>query len=308
MTDNSNIIKELIKYMANVGFEKISESETSVHFMFEPVTYVKWAKKGKIKLIFEEAELHSFETYLNSGFKSYNSGIKNDSVYELPVSLQVQDEKDYNIISTLLQKGIKFRKNKAGQTHPYAEISAHSENYIFYMLNNKDSAMPVLYDIVFETKFAMFSSDSTPLTELKFSQILSNKRRHPDLSLKLYNISELDSLEDAIYNLLFELTINHDIKLSIDSDREIKPFLLREIEREKLSLRFPDKNYPTEPLNYYLSATTSSDPILSYVLYFEVLEYYTNIGAKKIIKDSIETCINRIDFKVEKDKKNSKTC
>jgi hypothetical protein len=133
--------------------------------------------------------------------------------------------------------------------------------------------------------------------------IIDQPRQFTTLRIENINIaSETDALtilEKVGNSLLFQLNIQTDLPIYLapreNQDHSIIPFIIRNPsdEIQPVELNFPTHEYDTEPISlYWYANTVTRMPLLQYLAYYQVIEFYfprfQKKEAEKIIQRELQ--------------------
>ena len=144
-------------------------------------------------------------------------------------------------------------------------------------------------DLIWEVFYNSFINERL----YDFDYVYKNHEQY--VSVQLYNAGNL-SIEEA-YNLVNEILIDVSMKLNLD----FKLFKLLPIYKEEgtaklYEMDFNQNNYDDTPMLYFNNAISISDERLSYLSYYQVLEYYFICAQNnKVLKHFKEFDYNNIN-------------
>lgn len=295
---------DLINFLENAGFniEKKTKQEilTSID-LIDALDFDLPTEKEelKINIRFFKNDIKAFNEYTEKNISEIlELGIILGDFAEIPIETPFG-----GLENEVLDKTIKIQKAIQKRNEPHAKISGFSNKYNFYLIDNKNNIQKFCFEIF---KMIYPHIDDGFKDEIRFRDIPKSRNAK---SLKVYNIdpSEKDKILTEIKNIFFTLSLNHDLRLNTPKRYGVNDsysFNLRNINQKKINPKYPKGNlYPSEPIGYYLDALRSDDPILNYMFFYQILEYYINEGEKKKIRNVIEKSVKRRDFHVNQDEK-----
>lgn len=116
------------------------------------------------------------------------------------------------------------------------------------------------------------------------------------------NKEAIDILESVANSLLFEIGISQGIPLMPEMHQELlgwafhaPPFSQRKTQRPPIA--FPKYRYDVDPLNlYWHAASAYKMPLLQFLAYYQVLEFYFPIYSKKEVQAEVANIIKDPEF------------
>lgn len=146
--------------------------------------------------------------------------------------------------------------------------------------------------------------------ELMVFTLAQRAASRPPLSLKISLGGErtyaaaLNALETISNSLFFQLDIERDVALSLRKSirRRRRPRLRNSRARKPLNIQFPAFEYDKAPISLYWYARSARGmPLLQYLAYYQVVEYYfTSFSKKEAIKNAIKV-LKRPDFRLDRE-------
>ena len=114
---------------------------------------------------------------------------------------------------------------------------------------------------------------------------------------------ELMNFHDLFNSFLFNLNY---LNLPFREFRYVKNNVLN-IQRASIhNMAVPKLIYNREPLYYYHQALSAENPVLEFLSYYQVLEYYYKIVADEHLINGTKRIISSPDFSSENDEKRGK--
>ena len=165
----------------------------------------------------------------------------------------------------------------------YAEISKASKTFINFFRFEETYLQKCL-----ERIHRSFTLDKKSSNEaIKLSQKI-----YEPLTIKIYNI-QTGTIEETINKsnqvidaCLFELSYLKDITLFLESEfsrrqSRIKPFQFDDT-IDSDNLPFPRKNFNSDIIRFYQRGMKTNDPIIQFLSFYQVLEYYSGIHLNEV--------------------------